>query len=157
MCDLAKGTRNRSSDLMNPSGCTSLHSDLSCLCIHDKSTSQRNAVGHIRRICLRNMLQQKKAQAYWAGSHLGCRALSWHGFRLRKTRCQIQAKVCPPGYYLAGILCETYVPLLAKSQPNGSRTHQIQAPNLSTCKISVYFPFSDSLHHLSSKRCQKWP
>jgi hypothetical protein len=34
-CDiLAKGTGNRSSDLMNPSRCTS---DLSCLCVYDKS------------------------------------------------------------------------------------------------------------------------
>ncbi len=34
---LAKGTGNRSSDLMNLSGCTSLHSDLMCLWIHNKS------------------------------------------------------------------------------------------------------------------------
>ena len=153
---LAKGTGNRSSNLMNPSLCTS---SISCLCIRliyqplsetqlfEWATSGEyvcKTVSGSNRLRLSGLVLILGAER-WAGTGPG----------YEKPDAESEQRYeyhPPPGYYLAGI----FVALPAKGLLIKSRTHQVQAPTSPTCKVLFVVHFSDGLHHFSSKRCQKW-
>jgi hypothetical protein len=103
---LAKGTGNRSSDLMNPSRCTSLQSDSSCLCIHDKSQplSETQWVTSGEYVCETGPSRKRLGLIglvliFVAESRAGT------GPGYENTDVESKQRYVPAEYYLAGISC----------------------------------------------------
>jgi len=103
---LAEEAGNRPSDLINVSRCTSLHSDSSCLCIHDKSQplSETHWVTSGKYVCKTGSSRKRLGLI---GLVLIFVAESWAGTGsgYKKNDVESKRRCVPAEYYLAGILC----------------------------------------------------